>query len=77
MEVDIYSCLCLRMLPTSHPHPPTLACPHVHLEYWHGAEEPFHCKKCKVAITDPARLAHEEAEKDKVRLKVNPDNAGL
>jgi len=43
------------------PAAPGEACRHVHLEYWGGAEEPWHCKRCKAAMTsDHARIASEE-----------------
>ena len=42
-------------------------CPHTHLEEWHGAPEPFHCKRCKAAVTDAARVEHERRRADEVR----------
>ena len=42
-------------------------CPHTHLEEWHGAAERFHCKRCKAAVTDAARVQHERRRADEVR----------
>ena len=41
-------------------------CQHVHLELWSGADPPWHCYRCKEAITDAGRLSHEEHEAAKV-----------
>ena len=42
-------------------------CPHTHLEEWHGAPEPFHCKRCKAAVTDAGRVEHERQRAAEVR----------
>ena len=41
-------------------------CPHTHLEEWHGAPEPFHCKRCKAAVTDGARVEQERRRAEEV-----------
>ena len=42
-------------------------CPHTHLEEWHGAPEPFHCKRCKAAVTDAGRVEHERRRAAEVK----------
>lgn len=49
-------------------------CRHTYLEQWHGAPQPFHCKACKDAVTDFARVEKEEKEAQKAGPVPKPNH---